>query len=418
MRLQLIILIATLAMFLNLQVHAQGTTEEKLLDDSEINFLFNYYNQDGDNAAVTGGRGTEKLTNIAPSVILTIPLDTNKLLISNLGFDNYSSASTDRIDDPNFENLNLSSASSKDTRFFYNGSYQRSNMKKKRIDTYKAGVSGEYDYLSLSGGYAWTKLSENENTEITLSGMAYFDTWTLIYPTELRGTIASGQEKKRQSFNLNATISQVINKKMQASVSGEFVLQQGRLATPFHRVYFDDGEAYNAPSKIRRIENLPDSRVKIPIGLRLNYYLSDYVVVRSYYRFYYDDFGIIGNTMELETPLKLGPFFVLYPFFRYHTQTAADYFRPFGEHNLNATYYTSDYDLSAIRSYTSGIGFKYSPLYGLARFKGPFSRNSGRITSLKSIEIRYANYQRRGNTDQVGGKLQANSVSFNLTFTY
>ena len=41
-----------------------GTYKKRVLENTEIDLLFNYYNQDGENAAVTGGRGTEELSDI------------------------------------------------------------------------------------------------------------------------------------------------------------------------------------------------------------------------------------------------------------------------------------------------------------------------------------------------------------------
>jgi hypothetical protein len=420
MRMQLRVLSLIFLMGTVSLLKAQDGETFKKLDESEINFLFNYYEQDGNNAAVTGGLGTEELSNIAPSLIVNIPLDTTKTFIGYFGFDKYSSASTDRIDDPNFQDINLSSASSSDTRSYANLTYQKKNNFKKETYSYKAGISVEYDYTSFSLGYGWAKSSKDENRELGLSGTAYIDTWQLIFPIELRGTQGLDDNKKRQSFNFTATLSQVINKKLQTSISSELVYQTGRLATPFHRVYFNDGLTFNDPSKTRRTEKLPDSRFKIPLGVRLNYYLNDLIVLRGYYRYYYDDFGITANTFELETPIKIVSSLTVYPFYRYHTQTASDYFKPFGQHELTDEYYSSDYDLSAINSSALGFGFKFSPLYGLARFKGPFSGKTSRITKFKSLEIRYANYVREGNNDNDsgGGDLDAYSLTFNMTFTF
>ncbi|QSE98216.1 DUF3570 domain-containing protein [Fulvivirga lutea] len=417
MRMQLKYWLVLVLAGLTSMTSAQETFKE--LDETEINFLFNYYEQDGDNGAVQGGRGTEELSNVAPSLIVNIPLDTVKNLIAYIGFDNYSSASTDRIDDPYLENINLSTASSSDTRFYTNITYQRKNNAAKVTQSYKAGVSVEYDYTSISAGYGFAKESKDQNRELSLSGMAYFDTWQLIFPTELRGTDGLNNEKQRQSFNFTSTLSQVINKKLQASISGELVYQTGRLSTPFHRVFFNDGES-NIFLKERRTEKLPDTRFKIPLGLRLNYYLNDYVVLRGYYRYYYDDFGITANTFEIETPIKIHSTLTIYPFYRYHIQTAADYFKPFGQHELTDEFYTSDYDLSEINTTSLGFGFKYSPIYGLARFKGPFSKKTGKVTKFKSVEVRYADYTREGNNanDPGGGDLDAYSLSFNMTFTF
>lgn len=403
-------------MAFSLSAFAQEEQKEKLNKapqpkDAEINFLFNYYEQDGDNAAVTGGLGTEQLDNIAPGIILNIPLDSTKRLVINFGFDKYSSASTDRIDD------NISSASSSDTRYYVNAVYAKENPYTKETFSYKGGFSVEYDYISTSFGFGWAKLSENENTEFNVSGMVYLDTWTLIYPIELRDGTELLDNNKRQSFNFSATLAQVISKKLQGALSVEYVRQSGLLSTPFHRVYFDDG-IVDPELKTEDIERFPDSRTKIPVGVRINYYLNDLVVLRGYYRFYNDDFDIRAHTFSLETPLKITPWLTFYPFYRYHTQTAAKYFAPYGEHALDDEYYTSDYDLSAINSTTLGAGVKYAPLYGLMRFKGPFSKKSGRITQLKSIDFRVADYSRTGNNSQEGGDLSALSFSFDVLFTF
>ncbi len=415
---QLRLIVLALLVGISLDSYAQDK-EFKKLDDAEINFLFNYYEQNGDNAAVTGGRGTEELTNIAPSLIVNIPLDTTKTFIGYFGFDKYSSASTDRIDDGNFQNINLSTASSSDTRLYGNFTLKKDNSKRRESYSYKLGVSKEYDYTSFSGGFAWAKESKDQNRELDLGITAYFDTWVLIFPTELRGTAGLDNNKQRQSFNFSATLSQVLSKRIQGSLSTEVVYQTGRLATPFHRVFFNDGET-NIFAKERRIEKLPDSRFKIPLGLRLNYYLNDLIILRGYYRYYYDDFGITANTFEIETPIRIISSLTVSPFYRYHSQSAADYFKPFGQHELNDEYYSSDYDLSAVNTTSIGIGVKFAPLYGLARFKGPLSGTSGRVTKFKSIEVRYADYTRKGNNDgdPNGGDLDAYSLSFNLTFTF
>ncbi|MFD1470763.1 hypothetical protein ACFQ48_21235 [Hymenobacter caeli] len=70
-------------------------------------------------------------------------------------------------------------------------------------------------------------------------------------------------------------------------------------------------------------------------------------------------------------------------------------------------YFTSDYDLSAFSANKLGLGFRYAPLYGLGRFKAPFS---SRITKFKSLDVRYGYYR------QSTG-LTANVVSAGLPFT-
>lgn len=369
--------------------------------ETELNILMSYYEQSGDRGAVEGGRGTEQLTDVTPTIILNVPLDTLSRLSANVGADFYASASTDRIDQT------LSSPSSHDVRYHADFGYTREQPAARRIVGLGAGVSKEYDYTSVNVTGSWAQTSRDGNREVSVAGQAFFDQAKIIYPVELRY-----QEwlpnNKRQSYNLSVVMSQVISQRLQIGISTELVYQTGLLSTPFHRVYFQGRPELGQA----RVEKLPSSRFKYPVGLRLSYYASDLVLLRSFYRFYNDNFGIAAHTLELEAPVKVSPYFVLYPFYRYHTQTAARYFAPFAQHALTDEFYTSDYDLSGFDAHKYGLGLRYSPLYGLGRFKTPFHTAGGatRVAKFKSLDLRYAHYQRSTG-------LVANLFSTDLSFT-
>lgn len=344
----------------------------------EANFLSSYYEQDGNNGAVTGGIGTEKLNDISNVVIINIPLDSVNSVSLYGGADYYSSASTDNIDNV------TSSASSSDVRGFGTLSYSRKNLNRNETYSVHVGYSGEYDYTSINGGLSYTKEWNEGNSEVNVRGQLFVDQWKLIYPVELRGTELL-TSRDRRSYNGQLNFSQVLNKRMQMSISGEFVYMTGLLSTPFHRVYFADAASPD-------IERLPDNRLKVPLGLRFNIYPFQNVVLRTYYRYYWDDFGITANTLELEVPVKLGSAFTVSPFYRYHAQTAADYFAPYQQHLTSDIFYTSDYDLSGLTSHKYGLGLRFSPIYGLARSK-PFLP-SRRMFMIKYIESRGGYYKR------------------------
>lgn len=384
----------TSSAFAQNSVPAAKTRRVRELEPAEVNILGSYYSQDGDHSPVTGGVGTEQLTDVTPTVVVNVPLDTVTNLNVNFGMDFYSSASTDNID------YNVSSASSSDMRTHLNVSISRSNSLSRITKSLTLGGSTEYDYQSLSVGAGWAMESRDGNRELSLAGLIFYDTWTLIYPEELRGNGELVNTDKRKSYNLSGTLSQVINRKLQASLSADLVYQSGLLSTPFHRVYFKEQER-------PRVEQLPDQRLKYPVGLRLNYYASDYVTTRFFYRFYGDNWGVIANTLELETPIKFGPFFSFYPFYRFHTQSAADYFLPYKEHSLSEEFYTSDYDLSGFSSHKVGLGLRYSPLFGIKELGLPFTKNKA---LFKGIELRLGNYWRSDG-------LKAFIISTDLSFT-
>ncbi|SNC64219.1 Protein of unknown function [Hymenobacter gelipurpurascens] len=369
--------------------------------ETEVNILTSYYSQDGNHSAVEGGQGTQQLTDLTPTIILNVPLDSVTRVSANLGMDYYASASTDRIDQV------LSSPSSHDSRYHLDLGLSRQLADKRTIVGVGAGFSKEYDYISGNVTASWAHASVDGNRELSVGAQAFFDRATLILPVELRrgggGEHGSGFDT-RQSYNLNIVYSQVISQRLQLAVSTELVAQRGLLSTPFHRVYFrETGGSFGTA----RTELLPRQRYKYPVGLRATYYATDLVQVRSFYRFYNDNFGIRANTIELETPLKVTPFFVLYPFYRYHTQTAAKYFAPYLEHSIQDEFYTSDYDLAAFSSNKIGLGLRYSPVYGIGRFKTPFG---GRVAKFKALDLRYAYYR------QSTG-LTASLISADLSFT-
>lgn len=385
----------------SLSTMAQDSTYQMKGNDKEItiDFLGSYYQQDGNNAAVTGGIGTEFLTDIAGVVVINVPLDSVNSISLTGGGDYYSSASTDNI------NNNPSSASSQDIRVYGAVSYSRKNLRKGRTLGVKLGGSNEYDYTSMSAGLSYAKEFNKGNSEINLNAQVFQDFWRLYLPIELRNS-TTFDNTRRNSYNFQATYAQVLNKRMQFSISGEAIYMEGLLSTPFHRVYFKE----QAQAKV---ENLPNSRLKIPIGLRFNYFPTDGIVLRSYYRFYTDNWGVNAHTIGLETPLKVRSGLTLSPFYRYHTQNASDYFAPHKVHSLANEFYTSDYDLSALSSQKIGLGIKINPVYGLLRSKWKFKPifKDKEIFMLKSLELRGAYYNRSTNFTAFIG-------SINLSFSF
>jgi hypothetical protein len=372
--------------------------------ETEVDILGSYYQQNGSHSAVEGGIGDQHLTDTAPTILLNIPLDSTTRLSANVGIDYYASASSDKIDQV------ISSPSASDVRYHADFGLSRTLANKLTTLGAGAGVSKEYDYLSFNLLASWVQASADGNRQFSASGQVFLDKIKLITPAELR---AGGTRNhnygsdNRQSFTLSLVYAQVLSKRLQASVGFEPVAQRGLLSTPFQRVYFHDyapGGLMPGELGTAKAEVLPRLRYKYPASLRLTYYATDLVQLRGFYRFYNDNFGIRAHTFEVEAPLKVTPFFTLYPFYRYHTQTAADYFAPYLAHSVFDEYFTSDYDLSAFSASKVGLGFRYAPLYGLGRFK-----LASHITKFKSLDLRYGYYR------QSTG-LTANVISADLSF--
>jgi hypothetical protein len=193
-----------------------------------------------------------------------------------------------------------------------------------------------------------------------------------------------------------------LSKNIQGSLTLDFVKQEGLLSTPFQRVYFSDVldsfiEDFHLADDVER---LPDTRFKATIGGRLNYYINETIALRTFFRYYLDDWGINSNTASIEVPIKITDQFTFYPSYRYYSQTNADYFAPYEEHLSTETFYTSDYDLSKFNANQYGFGVSYTDI---------FTKSHIWKLGIKSIDLKYANYKR--NTG-----LSANIISAGIKF--
>lgn len=397
------------------QVFSQEDTsyKKRVLEATEIDLLFSYYGQDGQNAAVTGGEGTEELTDATSTIVVRIPIGEDDIITVDAGISAYTSASSSNVN-PLDGNANRtispfsasSGASRQDVLSYFNPTYSHSSDDRNSTVTAKAYVSSEYDYFSLGFGGGYTRLFNEKNTEISINAQVYLDKWNSQYPIELRdgffdSRIASDEtfdgtynpnfteftDETRNSYSVSIGFSQIMSKKLQGSIFMDIVSQNGLLSSPFQRVYFGDTPKFFIEDfqLADDVERLPGTRFKVPIGARLNYYLSDRFVLRSYYRFYTDDWGINAHTANLEVPIKLNEKFTIYPVYRYYRQTAADYFYPKDVAQSTFDFYTSDYDLAAYNANQYGMGIRYKDIFAKAKVL---------TFGLKTVDLRLNQYDR------------------------
>jgi len=392
------IFLTAAALFALLHARSQTITDSagfksRKLKIEEINLVSSYYTQNGNNAAVTGGIGSEKLTDIANVFDIKLTRYDKRLrkhsFTGEIGIDHYTSASSDMID------LKAnSSASHADTRFYPSFIWSVENEKKGTTFSLGASASAEFDYRSFGANISFSKKTKDKNGEFTAKLQAYLDQVSLILPEELR-TGSSGREDDypttpRNTFVGSLSYSQIINTKLQVMFLADVVQQKGYLSLPFHRVYFKDLTVHQ--------ENLPNKRFKIPLGFRASYFLGDRFIIKTYYRFYKDDWGLVSHTADIEVPIKITPFLSVSPFYRYYTQSAIDYFAAYAQHTAADQYFTSNYDVSKFNSNFFGAGIRIAPP------KGIFGKEH-----FNMIELRYGHYTRTNG-------LNSDIISINLKF--
>lgn len=394
------------------------TFKKRVLESTEVDFMLSYYNQDGVHSSVSGGIGSEKLTDIASNIVVAIPMNDDDVLTIDAGISAYTSASSSNINPYDSKNptpwQSSSGASEQDALVSLVANYSHSSDDRNFIWNADVSFSNEYDYTSIGFGGGISKLFNDKNSEVSVKVNAYLDQWRPIYPGELRNgnfssynplfspNFVAWDSTARNSYSASISFSQVLTKKTQFSIFFDLVQQEGKLSSPYHRIYFADKPDYyfGNPSFIPNYENssnagvyrladaiekLPSSRFKLPIGLRWNYYINETFVVRTYYRYYTDNWDITAHTASVEVPIKLTDKFTVSPMYRYYTQTQSKYFAPFEKHLSTEEFYTSDYDLSSFNANQYGLGVSYTDIF-----------TSSKIWKfgLKNIDFRFNHYDR------------------------
>jgi Protein of unknown function (DUF3570) len=385
-----------------IQVYAQSFIidssmiyKKKALSFDEANIISSYYHQEGNHSAITGGTGTEKLSDFANVIDLKLNRYDGRgkkyTYGAEFGVDYYTSASSDKID------AQVSSASSSDVRVYPSLNYSVDNEKTGLLLGGNVAFSKEYDYTSIGGGCNFNKKSKSQNTEFGARLNVFLDTYSQIVPSEFRSGLPPRQQKKgeignasRNTYDLSLTLSQVLSTRFQLALTLDLAYQSGLLSTPFHRVYMNDG------SLLR--ETLPGSRIKVPIGLRANYFVGERFIIRSFYRYYQDDWGMTSHTLHVEFPYKISSALSVTPFYRYYHQTSIDHFAPYLENKAGAEYFSSDYDLSGFDSQFYGVGVRHTPLKMIAN-----------LFAISQVELRGALYNRSDG-------LTAGIVTFHVQF--
>ena len=462
---------------------------KRVLENTEVDFLMSIYKQDGDNSAVGGGVGTEELTDVTPTIVVSLPLNDDDVLTIDVGISAYTSASSSNInpfngntaasssnistksaattiigkrgeDDDDHEHssdaqpgtpwLASSGASRSDALASGHVDYSHSSDDRNFIWGTNVSLSNEYDYTSFGFGGNISHLFNDKNTEVGLKGAVYLDKWRPIYPTELNeynlygsnflnqgyfanvdvinqnGTVSSSYfpsgfnaitNRGRNSYSASFFLSQILSKRLQVALFFDLVKQDGLLSTPYHRIYFADkanyyiGDAAYIPVYTTRqnrgvyqladdIERLPSTRFKIPIGARLNYYINETFVLRTYYRYYTDDWGLKAHTVNVDLPIRFNQKFSITPSYRYYTQNSVKYYAPYETHLSTEKFYTSDPDLAKFNSNQYSVALNYNDIFNdfhINRFE------------LKNANLKFSHYAR---TDG----LKANIVSLGLKF--
>ena len=224
-----------------------------------------------------------------------------------------------------------------------------------KLTTLTAGVAANLDLVSPTGG-APVGLSTLGTTPSTANNRRV--------ESEVAGESEGGGEngddgKRKTGYDLLIGVTQVLTRRTLMQLNYSFGNSSGYLTDPYKIMSVVDGSSgvpVSAPGggSLYLHEKRPDTRSRNALYWKTVYHLPEDVVHISY-RYYWDDWDIKSNTVDLTYRLQLGTHFYLEPHYRYYTQTAANFFTHAILSGNTPTYASADLRLAALQSNTVGL---------------------------------------------------------------
>ncbi|HVU22769.1 MAG TPA: DUF3570 domain-containing protein [Opitutus sp.] len=263
--------------------------------------------------------------------------------------------------------------------------------------------SRESDYVS--NGWSLNTLTDfNEKNTTLLLGVAGTD-------DDVKVRYQTPWLKKRTS-DFIAGVTQLLDPQTSVSFNVGYGRATGYLSDPYRIIeqYTEVFPGIFLP--LTYGENRPAARDKWTVFAGVNRAFPQvHGALEAGYRFYRDTFGTTAHTLELAWFQKLGEKFTLEPNLRLYDQGAADFYRidvtgaaftPTGRAMPQGPFFSSDYRLSALRTYNYGLKAIWT------------------ITAKWQVDLAYDRYEMRGKDSITSPSAypRANTVTTGVRFTW
>jgi hypothetical protein len=207
--------------------------------------------------------------------------------------------------------------------------------------------STESDYESIGVAFRDGIDFNKKNTTLTLGG---------AYTHDIVDAFALGTKEDKDTLDAMVGLTQVIDPKTLFTVNLTLSQVTGFLNDQYKVVELNG---------VLVPEKRPDHKDKQIVYLSLlHYFDAAQGSAELGYRFYNDSSGIRADTLELAWYQKLGRQFVLSPRVRVYQQTEADFYDV--RFSGSPEFYSSDYRVAALRSYSYGLKAIWTPTPGFS----------------------------------------------------
>ena len=209
--------------------------------------------------------------------------------------------------------------------------------------------SHESDYISKGGALTYSLDLNEKNTALNVGWSHNWD--------RLKGSFVRTWQDK-QANDVLVGFNQLLSPQTVLTVNFTYGYGDGYLADPYKGVLFEDTPQFDPVSPALDPERRPYTRNRYIPYVSLTQYIKPlYGSIEGSYRFFQDSWGVTANTFALTWYQKIGKHVVIAPEFRYYRQSAADFYAvSFPDYNRRPDYYSADYRLSELQTFTGGVG--------------------------------------------------------------
>lgn len=307
-------------------------------EDDQLSIHFGFYRQT-DGADHLGGNPFINEEETVYEALIILDEKTSERDRVNVRFlgDLVSSASITRDTNPMFQALQSHPSGNKHGELGFGWTHD--------YDTFKLGGQASIgyeasEYVSAGWGLNLAVPLPGGNTQARLKYQGYLDSFRVKLFNGLQP-----RHDQRLTHTLEGGVTHVLTPKTVADVTVSHTRQSGFLATTWHSVFVGGVEVS---------EQVPPSRRRDSVTVRVKQSLSDTSAVELGYRFYDDDWDIRSHTYEARYfQYAFGKKLLIEPNYRYYRQTGAFFFdRQF---SVPLNFMSSDPDLGRFDGRSVGL---------------------------------------------------------------
>jgi len=262
--------------------------------------------------------------------------------------------------------------------------------------TLGGNISREYDYLSTGISASLSQDLNQHNTTLSLGGSWNEDISNPVGGVPVGFTVMpsapaikalSGSDANKTIKELLLGFTQVINRRSLLQLNYSRGQGDGYLTDPYKiiSVLSNDGSGNLRTINPYIYENRPRQRIYNSVYLKSVYQFNTPLlhenVLNISYRYFWDDWGVQSDTVDMRLRFDLEGGHYLQPHFRYYQQGAADFYRQTlidGE-EITLDYASADYRLGRFTTKTIGLKYGYEFFNGAEiNFRVEFINQNGK----------------------------------------